>query len=482
MTRARLALVAALALLLTPLSVVLTSAPAQAAVTVFPVPTSAAGLGRITTAPDGSMWFLEQDANKVGRITASGQITEYALPAVDSSVDGPAKGLDVGADGTVWVTTDYGDSVTRLAPSGQLLSSRPFPPDDPCVGGVCPYAGAIRVANDGVAWIAMNYDRSFVARVTPNADYFESANAPACDDVLGKAADGTIWCQNGAANAQNSITRLNADASGGTSYPLPADATYPNALAAGPVGSIWFTRSSTDGTLTLPSRGSVGYLDAATGATRIWQTGSRTAPEDLVKGPDNQMWFTNGGSQPAIGHISADGVGAITAVGNYSPESLTFGPDGAIWFTDAKNNVIVRVTTDQLQTTTIDLGEGVTMIAPGVTPPPPAGAKAAGALPKVKGVLPVRKGKVKVAVRCPATAAAGCAGRVGLDLAKGGKALAKPKAYQAGAGKKATVTVKLTKRGLKRLRVGKVVKVRVELTAAGSSKVVSSRVVKVRRR
>lgn len=473
MTRARLALVAALALLLTPLSVVLTSAPAQAAVTVFPVPTSNAGLGRIVTAPDGTMWFVETDRNQIGRITPSGQITEFPL-GPQTVEDTDVMDLDVGPDGKVWVVYDSGWKAVSYDPATGAVARYGL--------GSYPYGGAVRVGNDGRVFVTLNYDYSSVATKVPGPGGFvESANAPECEDVLGKAADGTMWCQGG---GLDTVVKINADASGGTTYPLPSDATYPNALAAGPVGSIWFTRSSSGTIFTSPNNGSVGYLDAATGATRIWQTGSRTAPQDLVKGPDNQMWFTNGGAAPGIGHISADGVGAITAVGNYAPTSLTFGPDGAIWFTDAKNNVIVRVTTDQLQTTTIDLGDNVTMIAPAVTPPPPppAGAAQVGALPKVKGVLPVRKGKLKVAVRCPAAAAAGCAGRVGLDLAKGGKALARPKAYQAAAGKKATVTVKLTKKGLARLRVGKVVKVRVELTAAGSSKVVSSRTVKVRRR
>ncbi|GAA5113252.1 hypothetical protein GCM10023339_17310 [Alloalcanivorax gelatiniphagus] len=54
-TTARTALLAVLALLVSPLLVVVGTAPAHAAVSVFAVPTSNAGLGRIVTAPDGSM-------------------------------------------------------------------------------------------------------------------------------------------------------------------------------------------------------------------------------------------------------------------------------------------------------------------------------------------------------------------------------------------------------------------------------------------
>ena len=478
----RTVLLAVLTLLVSPLLVLAGTAPAQAAVTVFPVATSNAELGRITTAPDGSMWFLMSDANKVGRITTSGAIQEFDLPATSSSVDGPAKGLDVGPDGVVWVTTEHGENVVRLSPSGALLSNWRFPADDPCVYDVCPYGGEVRVAPDGVAWISMNYDRSFIVKLTPTGQLTESPNAPACDDVLGEALDGTMWCQNGNASAQDSITHVSADAAGGTTYPLPSDATYPQGLVGGPVGSIWFTRSDDGTAFTSPSDGSVGYLDQASGATKIWQTGSRSAPQDIVVGPDGQMWFTNRGAAPGIGHISSTGVGVISAVGNYKPTSLTFGPDGAVWFTDAEANAIVRVTTDELQTTNVDLGDGVTMVPPSTGGGGGTTTALVGTLPKVKGVVPVTRGKMKVRVACPKSASTTCAGRLRVELAKGGKALAKTKKYSVKPGKKSSVSVKLTRKGLGKLRRGKVVKVRLELTSRDSSKVLVRRTIKVRRR
>jgi virginiamycin B lyase len=472
MSRARLALLTALALVLSPLLVVTGTTSAQAAVSVFPVPTSNAGLGRITTAPDGSMWFVMSEANKVGRITANGQITEYGLGA-QTTDESRVMDLDVTPGGKVWVVYDSGWNALLF---------------DPATGGgtqydlgAYPYGGAVRIGNDGRVFVTMNYDDSGIATLAPGASaFFWSANAPACDDVLGKGSDGSMWCQGGEASGQDTIVRVNADATGGTTYPLPSDATYPNALAAGPVGSIWFTRSSSGTIFTSPNSGSIGYLDAATGATQIWSTGSRSAPQDLVRGPDNQMWFTNGGAAPGIGHISAGGVGAVSSVGSYEPTSLTFGPDGAIWFTDAKNNAIVRVTTDQLGTTDVDLGDGVTMVPPTTTTPTPTG-RTVGTLPKVKGVTKVKRGKVALRVACPASAAAGCRGRLGLETAAGGKALARAKGYTVKPGRTAKVTVKLSRKGLRALRPGKVLKVRVELTAPGSKKVLAKRVIQVRR-
>ena len=211
MTRALTARAAALDLLASPLLVLTATAPADAAVTVFPVPTSNAGLGRITTAPDGSMWFLEEDANKVGRITTAGQVQEFALPPTDSSVEGPAQGMDVGPDGSVWVTTEHGENLTRLSATGALLNNWTFPNYDGCVGDSCPYGGQVRVDPTGTAWVTMNYGSSFIAVVTPTGGPIAYNNSPECDDVLGEAADGSMWCQNGSAQAQDTITRVGAD-------------------------------------------------------------------------------------------------------------------------------------------------------------------------------------------------------------------------------------------------------------------------------
>ena len=270
-------------------------------------------------------------------------------------------------------------------------------------------------------------------------------------------------------------------------------------IAAGPVGSIWFTRSSDGAIFTSPSNGSVGYLDQANGATTIWQTGSRSAPQDLVKAPDGTMWFTNRGAVPGIGHISGAGVGAITSVGNYEPTSLTWGADGAIWFTDSKNNSIVRVTTDQLQTTNVDLGTGVTMIAPNTpapvpptpvppTPVPPAPVPPApgtkglptGAISKPSGVIKVKKLKIPITISCPASATLGCNGSLRVSVGK--KAITKSTSYRIGSTGSAMVKIKVDKVGKRLLKPGKKVKVIAALTPVGAKKPTSSLTFKVLRK
>jgi hypothetical protein len=43
-------------------------------ITEFPLPTTNASPNGIITGPDGNLWFLEHNANKIGKITPNGQI------------------------------------------------------------------------------------------------------------------------------------------------------------------------------------------------------------------------------------------------------------------------------------------------------------------------------------------------------------------------------------------------------------------------
>jgi virginiamycin B lyase len=60
-------------------------------------------LDAITLGPDGAVWFMEEGAhiaNQVGRITTSGQVSEYVIPTYDHS----GLSITAGRDGNVWFT------------------------------------------------------------------------------------------------------------------------------------------------------------------------------------------------------------------------------------------------------------------------------------------------------------------------------------------------------------------------------------------
>ena len=70
----------------------------------------------ITAGPDGALWFTEYQGNKIGRITTTGQVTEYAIPTSNSSPEGIA----AGPDGALWFTEQTGNKIGRITTTGQV--------------------------------------------------------------------------------------------------------------------------------------------------------------------------------------------------------------------------------------------------------------------------------------------------------------------------------------------------------------------------
>jgi streptogramin lyase len=69
-------------------------------------------------------------------------------------------------------------------------------------------------------------------------------------------------------------------------------------------------------------------------------------PQDLVLGPDGNIWFAERGTSK-VGRISASNPGTIdefpTKNAGAAPDILTVGPDGNIWFTELNGNSIGRI-------------------------------------------------------------------------------------------------------------------------------------------
>ena len=69
----------------------------QAQIRSLPIPTRDSQPISITLGPDGNLWFTEQNASKVARVTPNGQITEFVTPTFSFPLD-----ITAGPDGNVW--------------------------------------------------------------------------------------------------------------------------------------------------------------------------------------------------------------------------------------------------------------------------------------------------------------------------------------------------------------------------------------------
>jgi streptogramin lyase len=68
----------------TPTAQATPSVVASRNITEFALPGQGSQPYRITSGPDGNLWFTEYQGNKIGRITPAGQITEFAVPTSGS--------------------------------------------------------------------------------------------------------------------------------------------------------------------------------------------------------------------------------------------------------------------------------------------------------------------------------------------------------------------------------------------------------------
>jgi streptogramin lyase len=99
--------------------------PAGAVTEFPPLPTPNSEPIEITAGPDGNLWFTETEANQIGRISPTGDLTEFGIP---TSGGGPA-GLTVGPDGNLWFTEEFSSQIgevildAHIAASGTPLST-----------------------------------------------------------------------------------------------------------------------------------------------------------------------------------------------------------------------------------------------------------------------------------------------------------------------------------------------------------------------
>jgi len=106
---------------------------ANGAIQLFTIPTANSGPADIVSGTDGALWFTESTGNKIGRITTSGSITEYALPALGSGCTTGPNRLKASSDGSIWFTEPCLNQIGHLVLAG---------PGTPATGQVMPFQGS----------------------------------------------------------------------------------------------------------------------------------------------------------------------------------------------------------------------------------------------------------------------------------------------------------------------------------------------------
>lgn len=145
-----------------------------------------------------------------------------------------------------------------------------------------------------------------------------------------------------------------------TEFPVPitdksSQFSFPIAITSGPDNNLWFTEAGTNsdpGQQT--SQSFIGRVTPAGKMTVFPVPTTNILPTGITKGPDGNLWFTEGATI-STGSNEFAKIGSITPQGDINeflmpatginPLMITTGPDGNLWFTDSLAGKIGRMST-----------------------------------------------------------------------------------------------------------------------------------------
>ena len=338
--------VLALALLaLSGIAVPVVSAAQSPAATVFALAPANAPAA-IVDGPDGALWFTERNANEIGRITITGEVSQFPIPSAASN----PWAIALGPDGRLWFTEADTGMIGSISPSG-TMSEYPLP------SGSSPFG--ITAGPDGRLWFTLLGPDQY-GNLVPQVGAITVAGAVTIYPVPGVPAnispavqsitqgpDGRLWFTEEDTNAEQ-FDDIGAITTSGdvTQYPLPEYKSLgvgPAWLTSGADGRVWFaTDFGGTGLGAITTSGDVSYL---TGPEVMGQ------PAVLGGGPiafsDGRLWMAQGAQVAWVTpNLQQYGLIALPAsvlppcgeCGSTALHGLTPGPDGRIWLTYATSN------------------------------------------------------------------------------------------------------------------------------------------------
>src|SRR5262249_26095125 len=262
---------------------------------------------------------------KVGRITPTGQITEFTIP-VPPGVSGRAGGITTGPDGNLWFAHD--GILATITPAGALRDH---------VAENVPNA-----ITTGPDWTIWAYGTRFgpqtgaeigdvVERISLSGSVttFNVGTTSGAPSAISAGPDGNLWFTEPDANQIGRITPAGQI----TLFTAPTPGSQPTGITAGPNGNIWFTEAASrligehflTGTPPAAAAPTTTALAADVSAPAVGQPVHLTATVASAAGtPSGTVTFFDGNT--ALGTVSLDAGGKAvltTAFGTAGSHTLT---------------------------------------------------------------------------------------------------------------------------------------------------------------
>jgi streptogramin lyase len=285
----------------------------------FKVPTAGSSPEHITQASDGNFWFTESFVNdqnalphKVGRITQSGQVTEFNVCEHPDFGFESCFPTDIvqGSDGDLYFTKND-------APLGRITTDGDVLPD---VGERFSFNGNGLDAHGDDIWIA-DFNNAVIHRYNVQTGVFSefATTSPTFDVAV--AQNGIVWFTEG----DGRIGQLNPGT--GVVTEIAVDG-FPRQINIASDGAVWFTERFT------PQ--AVGRINPVPNPTPedVTLFPVDGGPEDIAPAAGGSMWFTRTtGDNIALISPTGEITATSKVVKGSEPFGITVAPNGNPWFT-----------------------------------------------------------------------------------------------------------------------------------------------------
>ena len=233
-------------------------------------------------APDGSLWYTGQGANKLGRLDPKkGEFKEYPLKTPNS---GP-HGLVADQEGNIWFTAISGGYVGKLDPKTEEITE--YRPADG--RKIDPHTPVFD--HDGILWFT-NEETNYVGRLDPKTGKMTLAKLPTPHAV----PYGIVILQNNmpffCEFGTNKLASIDPSTMKIREYSLPAAGARPRRIALAPDGTVYYTDFA---------RGYLGHFDPYGGSLlKEWSSpgGSQSEPYGIAITNDGEVWYSESGMRP----------------------------------------------------------------------------------------------------------------------------------------------------------------------------------------
>jgi streptogramin lyase len=317
--------------------------------------------------PDGELWFIEdvldndrhQTNGIIGKITSAGVVSGFLVPGIDGVSD-----MTVGPDGNYWFTETNANKIGKLTPQGALTEYQ-------LPQGRCTYPTGITAGSDNNIWFVETTEqntgcgaKSFLAKLTLD-EVFTEYPIPGVNMgyTIVTGPDGNLWISGSSTySLQNTIIKATTE----PAYTSYNTSGYPFNIVEGKNQDLWFSQYYPQ---YVPTK-KMAHITSS-GVISEFPITNTDWIEALAVDANGDVWYMDLNANQ-ISKMDINGVITSYPLSQRLAASsdMIFGPDGNIWFVESQSGIIGKIDMSSIVPTSTPTPTVTQTPTPTITPTP----------------------------------------------------------------------------------------------------------------